>query len=397
MRFDLTRYDTFWPHGYPLLLAALYAIGDRPFETVAVFQALLGAALALLGALVAERIGRSRGIALCALAVLGLYPPLVFYGALLLTELPAAFLLTLAAGCLLGTPARAATVLASVSLAAAAIVRPNLLLLYPLIPVFLWSVHRREWRAALARSALFFAVSCALLLPVCLLNSALLQRPAGLATNGGLNFFLARAPYSVARYQGTWGVQTIAPIPNALRHRMMFHSPVPLYDESYFYLRGLAQIEAEPASLLHSLVNVRDGLGLGALDYWPGWPPWKALLRGSSKAYFWLVILPMAVHAATLCRGGRILSAEHAPQLLGAGCLAVLLATFYLFLGDPRVHVPFDPLFIVLSLEALRRAARTLAKVYGRPIQSTGNSGGSRTTSNRVAMNCPCSPARCGL
>ena len=38
--------------------------------------------------------------------------------------------------------------------------------------------------------------------------------------------------------------------------------------------------------------------------------------------------------------------------------LASMLATLYLYLGDPRLRVPFDPLLLALALDAWAGALR---------------------------------------
>ena len=47
---------------------------------------------------------------------------------------------------------------------------------------------------------------------------------------------------------------------------------------------------------------------------------------------------------------------------LGAMALGSLVATLYLYLGDPRIHVPFDPFFLVLGVAGATRLWRRLIR-----------------------------------
>jgi hypothetical protein len=54
---------------------------------------------------------------------------------------------------------------------------------------------------------------------------------------------------------------------------------------------------------------------------------------------------------------GEWLQPVNAGWTLVAGSIVTLSFTFLVFLADPRVHVPFDALFIVATLAAVNRLA----------------------------------------
>lgn len=370
-------WDTFSPLGYPVLLALIDPTG-RHFEIVAVVQALMGGAVCVFAALIAWRLTFSKAAALLTYAASALYIPHIYYGGLILTELPSAFFLTLFFWLLLrvkDSEDRKTLALTGAALSLASIIRPNVVFLYAVLPFYFWAAFGGNRRAAWkALKPLVFA-SLPLILAACLHNSVLLWRPSGLASNGGLNFFLARAEIRMVNYRKDSFHYSIGPIPNMLRYQKDFQSPVPLYEERFFYKEGLKQILNEPSSLLRSFDNVREGLGLGLQDYWPGWdlPGGKAKkwLRGFSKATFWVILLPVLLGVGWLTARGRILRPEEAPWLLAEFTIAVLIATFYVFLGDPRIHVPFDAILIAFAFAALFRAAKGFAR---RPARTPSSS-----------------------
>ncbi|AKU90350.1 hypothetical protein AKJ08_0737 [Vulgatibacter incomptus] len=370
---ELGPWDSFTPVGYPALLALLYAVSGKSLSFVAVVQAVLGAGIAAISHLLAYRITRSGLLALAASVLVAAHLPLVLYGGLLLSEVAFGF------GVILGTwlllraadePTWRRAVPAGLALGAAAVVRPNLLLFFPLVPLWAWAALRGARTASpgegvsqsggwIRVSAWIFAGALPFLLAAGIHNSRLLGKPAGLGSNGGLNFFLAHAKVRGAEYREGTFTHRIFPIPNVVRHHEVYRSPVPLYDEAHFYREGVRVLASEPSRLLAAIDNVVEGLGLGKQGFWPGWPGRETLLQVYAKVFFALGILPAAAWLLVLRR--RIFEEENAPILLFAALLTSALLTLYFFLGDPRMRVPFDPLLIVLSVAAIDRAAAALA------------------------------------
>jgi hypothetical protein len=52
---------------------------------------------------------------------------------------------------------------------------------------------------------------------------------------------------------------------------------------------------------------------------------------------------------------------EEAPRFLVFLTAFSVMPVLYLFLGDPRIRVPFDPLFVVLALDGITRGRAALA------------------------------------
>jgi hypothetical protein len=379
-------WHAFRPVGYSLLLALVYALTDASRTFVGVLQALMGAALAPWSADLARAAGASRATSLAVGAVVATSIPLILYCGLLLTEIPSAFFLVLAlrlamaredsprapawSGSSAESRASMHSLLSGLCLGLAGAVRPNFLLVYPVVALYLW---RRIRLAGGRRVQPWALLGLGLLLPLAVVsgyNSHALGRPCGPSANGGLNFYLNFADVHTIQYRGPVGQYWISPVPNGFDHTRQELTDVPLYEDGYYYARGLSYVRAHPSSLLSALQNFPEAAGMGRQLLWPHWPGHERLLGGYARAFFLLVLLPALAAMAILTRRGyrafraRKAASDPVEANFEALTLALLCASsalpIYLFLGDPRVRVPFDPLWVVLAglaFEALVRFA----------------------------------------
>jgi 4-amino-4-deoxy-L-arabinose transferase-like glycosyltransferase len=367
---ELSIRDTFTPVGYPAFLALAYGWFDRPFVVVGYAQALLGALTAVLTYAVTLRLTRSTWASFVAGLVLAFYLPLIVYGGFLLTETLFAFLLALFVCLLAGAerpPQLLRAALAGLVLGVATAVRPNLLLAFPLLAAYALYLRRRAspspraWRAPLR--ALGFAVP--VLAVVVAHNSVIAGRLTFVATNGGVNFFLGHCECRAVTFPAGGGVGEVSGYQNRKRYTEVIASARPATDEPYFYRRTLGLFAERPALLLRAFVNVGDGLvltGLGewpAQPYYPGWMGHEDALRAFGRGFAWLGIVPALAHAALLAFRRRLSEPAEATRVIVLLLLGAMLATLYLYLGDPRMRVPFDPLLIALAVDAWWRLART--------------------------------------
>jgi 4-amino-4-deoxy-L-arabinose transferase-like glycosyltransferase len=358
-------WHAFRPVGYSMLLALLYVLSDASRTLVGVVQAAMGAALVPLTAALARSAGASRKTALISALTVALSVPLVFYCGLLLTEVPTCFFLML--GLVLAVTrrardsrgARVRLALAGLSLGIAAALRPNLLAVCPVIAAFVALRDggtlglRRTWRGALV---LVFALALPVMM-VSAYNSRVLARPAGPAANGGLNFYLNFADVRSIQYQGPFGGYWVSPIPNGFRYTRHEFTAVPFFAERHYYAAGVKYVREHPRALLLSLRNFVEAAGVGNQLYWPNWPGYEALFRGYALFFFGAVLVPALGWQLALV-WGRVRARARAQALLIAALCLVSALPMYLFLGDPRVRVPFDPLWIVLAGLACQGALR---------------------------------------
>jgi 4-amino-4-deoxy-L-arabinose transferase-like glycosyltransferase len=186
-------YAAHYPVGYPALIGAAYALfGPAPGIAMLV-NALIGGIGAVAVHSLASREG-SRTAALFAGALAALAPGLVFYTPALMTEANAGLLLAAAFAVALGTWPGAAllrTVLAAALLAGVVLLRPQIILLAPVLG-FLGST-KGTW--ARARGALVATGVCvALCLPWTVRNCRKMDACAFVSANGGWNLFIGSSP-----------------------------------------------------------------------------------------------------------------------------------------------------------------------------------------------------------
>lgn len=359
-------WQAFRPVGYSYLLAFVYALTDFSRTFVGVLQALMGAALAVWTADLARAAGVGRVIALLSGALVATSVPLILYSGLLLTEVPSAFFLVLGLKLLMAPEERGASLYArllraGLCLGLAGAVRPNFLLVYAVVPFYVFHVIRRTGSRPLLAWGLL-ALGLALPLGVvCAHNSRALGRLNGPSANGGLNFYLNFADVHTVQYQGPLGQYWISPVPNGFDHTRIEVTSVPLFEDRHYYARGLAYVRAHPVALREALQNFSEAAGVGRQLMWPHWPGHERLLQRYAQGFFAVVLVPALLALLVLARRAyRLLRARWEAQPQGTAealTIAALCASsalpIYLFLGDPRVRVPFDPLWILLAGFAL--------------------------------------------
>jgi hypothetical protein len=348
---DLSEWDTFTPVGYPAFVAAIYWLTGKSALVVGLLQALLGALTASLLTLLTARTFARPVLTLIVGVVCALHVPGVFYTGFLLTETLFSFLVVSACWTLVTSIDRRSIggfALTGLLLGAGATVRPNLLLFLPFVPLILWVAARERWRSMILPLGVLAA---ALLVPTgaaALHNSRLLGRPTSLGTNGGLNFYLNLAEVRGVRFSDRRGTHRITPLPNLHRYPTEEAVTAPLYDDAHYYARGLELIRERPSRLLRTLRNVPEAAGIGMQGYWPG-PDKDRFTRLHRRIFFAACLLPSLVGLGLLAQKRRWAARESLPLLVSGALVLSTLVTVLLFLGDPRMRVPFDPLSMLLA------------------------------------------------
>jgi 4-amino-4-deoxy-L-arabinose transferase-like glycosyltransferase len=183
-------YAAHYPVGYPALVGGFYALFGARAGVAMTMNALFGALAALAAHSLAARTA-PRGAALAAGLFVALEPALVLYTPALMTEAVAGALLVVA-GSLAARerPERVAVraLLSGLVLGIAVLVRPELLLLSPVIGL-LASRGLGPRRAAVA-VAIVLGTSLAVCAPWTLRNCAKLERCALVSVNGGWNLYI---------------------------------------------------------------------------------------------------------------------------------------------------------------------------------------------------------------
>jgi hypothetical protein len=166
------------------------------------------------------------------------------------------------------------------------------------------------------------------------------------------------------------------PLPNHYRYRIVERQTRPFYDDAHYYRRGLERIREAPLRVaLAALDNFPETAGVGRQDYWPWLPPKQPqVLKPYARAFGWVGVVPAAFAAIYYLTRFRELSRRRLALAIAVGSLAALALATYLFLGDPRLRVPFDGFVLIVlgaALSDLWRARAGRVKAAPSPPPST--------------------------
>jgi hypothetical protein len=193
--------ETIRTPGYPLLVAATYRVFGESHFAVAAVQAALFAGICLVVFATAARLA-SRRVALAAAVLTALFPPIPYYGALVLTEVLATLLVTTAiwtAVVALQEGRRSWIVATGALLGLATLTRPTTLLFPIALVVFIAGAAalQRDWRRALPWG--WMLISFAVVLSPWLAYNVVYVHRLTISPAGGIG----RATWE-ASWQGTW-------------------------------------------------------------------------------------------------------------------------------------------------------------------------------------------------
>ncbi len=360
--------DTYHPPGYYYFLACIYALFGHHYPAVRVIQAFLDTMTVLLvfgiGRLV---FGKPAG--LIAAAVAAIYPPLIYYSGVLLTECLSTFLLAAAIWLLLFSartgqrPRYWALLLSGLFLGLGALVRSVLLAAVPLM--LLWRLFVAErwpgWKTA-ARCALAVGIPIVLVIaPVTLRNYQLHHRFIPIATNGGVNFYLGHGGTQQSKDE----VRGLAQLPPGSSMVGIANHTEP-EEEAIFYRLGIDYILRHPKTYLRSLpakfVEV-----YWTSYYWPSVRPLASYMLNLDILFWKALIFPLSLLGFLVYRG----ESRRRAALLYLLILSTLVVPLA-FWAQPRYRVPFMPCFIPL-------AAGSVMQIYRRIRRRTAVETGTNT------------------
>lgn len=350
-------WDTFTPPGYPAFLAL---IGD--VQHLGGVQALLGAATTMLTMSLVRQLDSSPWTAILAGLMSAYYFPLIFYTGFALSETLFAFLLmSFVATALfaLQKRRRLLAALAGLILGTAILTRPSLL---TFLPFLAWMTIRHRRPNVLPH---ILVATLLTILPVALHTSYVLKRPAVVASNGGVNFFLAHSDCKSVRSNAGGRVVAVSTHYSRMHYTRECVVDPPFIDEPFLYDAALRSIKRDPARLLRAFDGLREGLGIAPYRNWPYQPYWPGSsvdgdrINAYSRAFFWVLLLPALIHS--LVGRFRSSSAKLAHRLSWA-LLASVGVAIYVYNGNPRVRVSSDPIAIALAAVAFVGLVRYVAR-----------------------------------
>jgi len=357
--------DTYHPPGYYYFLAAIYALVGHSYVAVRIVQSILGALTCWLvyqiGVLVF-----GTAVGLLAAAVAALYPTLIFYTGVLLTETLATCLLSAAALLLLHSSTDvergrvAVLALSGLLLGLAGLTRSVLLLAMPVALLWAWLVPRPGPRRAVVDAVALLLPAALVIAPVTVRNYQIHHEFVLISTNGGVNFFLAhggseRKKNEIRNIPATYSEGQLVGI----------SSRTATSEEAYFYQLGWDYIRTHPVQTLRSIpTRLRDMYW--SIDYWPATDVQAHFLRTLDR-YVWRAMVLLAFLGLAV-----IQVKQRSGAALLWGMLLSSLSMPLVFWVQTRFRIPFVPFCIILAAASLVEFGTRLAYRSGAaPQRST--------------------------
>ena len=334
---------SFRPPLYPAFLAGVYALfgaGPRRFLAARAVQAVLGAALVPLTALLAHRLGFRRRTALVGATAVALYPLLVIYPLALATENLYIPLLVLSLWAVLraGEEGRLRdAALAGGLLGLTALTRSVVTFFVPLATVWIWYVSRPR-RRGVAKGVVLVACFLLLTVPWSVRNTLLHGEFHFIESALGYDLYQGYHPQSTGTFNWRIGYELLTMLDDGERHRLGMEA---------FWSFVRSNPGRIPYLMFRKLgyfwgLDKRAFIYFYANNYFGPWPGW--LLAGALVG----LCTPFVVIASAGLAG---LALARPRREIG---LVALLMTYYvgihtLILAEDRFHMPLVPLLAVLA------------------------------------------------
>lgn len=323
------------PPGYPLFLGLLYLLFGHSYAAVKVAQSLLGALTCVVILLVGERLF-TRRVGLVAAALAAVYPHLVYYSGILMSETLFVFLSTLCLYALVRLredPSPRRMALAGLVLGLASLTRPMLLFMPALLLVWMW-VELGSTRRALVVTATLWLWMALVILPWTVRNYVVTGTFVPIVATHWVTLYGANNPTILANQDAVGGWVDPEPMtPDEYRAAYL------AFMSEMLFQRPLDLVKLE----LHKLKR-----------FWSLFPKTQTPGRDALinlLSYGWLLPLFLA---------GMILAArmQPAPGILYLWVAYFCLLTLVLH-GTTRYRQPLEPVILLF-------AAFTLVRVWDR-------------------------------
>jgi 4-amino-4-deoxy-L-arabinose transferase-like glycosyltransferase len=353
---------------YPYFMALVYELPGDDLWTLRIAQALLGS-LSCVAAFATARLLFDRKTGVVAGALLALYPPAIFFDAIVQKTslglfLTSALLLSLAA--LQRSRRWPLALLAGAAAGLLALTRENALVLLPLVPVWLlWRFRDAAPARRVGLVAAFAAGAAALLLPVGARNYAVGRTFAVTTSQLGTNFFYGNNPEATGLYvplvPGRQTPEFESPDATRIAERERGRALTPGEVSDYWLERGLDFVRGQPLAWLRLMlwkglltwnrVEIPDTEDLGV------YADWSWVLRALSPVLHFGLLVPLAAAGALFARRDPQRWRDSAPLLLLA---LVYSGAVALFLVAARFRFPLVPFLLPFAALALVQGVRSV-------------------------------------
>ncbi|HWQ29131.1 MAG TPA: glycosyltransferase family 39 protein [Dehalococcoidia bacterium] len=348
----------FWPPGYPLLVAPFYFLfGPDPLWAQLLNTALAGGAVALTFALARRAFGDRAG--LLAAGIVALFPSLILFTGLTLSETAFTFFALLGLWLLIAEGGRGRIGLRELALAGAVIGFATLIrgqaLLLPLVALPFWQMASGDWRAALRRLAVAGSCAAVVVVPWTIRNAIQMNAFVPISTNAGVDLWIGNHDGASGRGQMADALIYSRPDLDSVAGEVAVNAEGFRRAVRFALEQPLTELQLLPRKLFYLYYHDEEGLrwndGHGGQP-WMDPNVWRAL-RWLSNAYYYAVLALFAVGLAFAWRRLRT------PALaLVASTIVYWTAIHLVFFGDPRFHAPAMPLFAIFAAVPLDRRLR---------------------------------------
>ena len=363
-----------WPPGYPAMLAVIFKLFGHKIILAKLLNVLLGTATCLLAYLIGKKVW-NRNVGLVAAGVLAIFPGQVFLPTLIMSEVPATFLVALFV-CLVAFFAieslswwRAAAI--GVFIGAMSFVRgETIFLALPLVVV--WALAGRSWLRGFRYGAIALAATGVVIMPWVIRNWVTMDYPILMSTGSAENLIAGHWP-------GADGKGSFAPILDV---------DYKYQDVPFPKAETLIYKEETRRAISFALHNPRTELTLIPQKLWEFYrSDSKVLLwiqkgtldnpaftaseqsrwEGLANVYYWIAL------AVALVGAPLWFSLRDPRKLLLA--MVVLYYSFlfgFVFIGEQRFHsalIPLLSVFAAMSLVAIWERVRIALATTRQPIE----------------------------
>ncbi|MEI8255988.1 MAG: glycosyltransferase family 39 protein [Deltaproteobacteria bacterium] len=342
----------FYPVGYPALLAAMMLAVRSTGLAVAALNVAAAALAAACTAWLGHRIAGARGALVAGLAY-ALAPGPAIWSATAMTETVTGALvvaaLALAVSFRDGDSSRrrlAQCIAVGLALGAGTLVRPQLVVLAPVLGALAHAPRRGRWTSA----AIALAAAMLVVAPWTARNCAVMHRCVFVSTNGGPNLLLGTLEDARGGFRhlhvadGCSDARSEPTRDDCMRHlamRRIAENPLRTARLAAWKLWWTFGQEWAAASYLRDATRGRFDLARATL------------LARACSAWWWALLLLGSIGAARVLRDAP--RNARAIVLGAVAVIAVFAVTHALFLGDDRYHLPLVPLVAAMAAGAFRR------------------------------------------
>ena len=348
---------------YPYVLAIVYSLAGHDIAIVRILQAVAGAVSCVLLGMAGRRFF-SPAAGLIAAGLIAVYPPAIFFDALIQKSSLDLVLMSLLLACLgafASIPRWPSLVPVGLTLGVFTLNRENAGVLFPVIVVWLW-IHQRSlgWQTRAAWIGVFTAAFAVVLLPVGLRNRAAGGEFALTTSQMGTNFYIGNHANAGGSYESLLEGRGDAAYERLDAMRLAEQAAgrrlSPREVSRYWQSRAWSDIRADPWRWLRLMgwkllltVNAAEAVDTESIAAHAAHSPVLRVLGWLSFG----VIFPLAVLGAWLSRDSwRRLVVLYAMFV----ALAVSVAAFYVLARYRFPLVPIVMLFAGAGVALVRRA-----------------------------------------